>query len=276
MAPVYPFPPRKILVPTDLGVESESALKYARYFHERFGSKVLVLHAHNIELPPYFSSGQLKDMKRQLKKLGEAAAKYVRTKSRPALGHTPEISVVESPPVEAILEASKGDEIDLVIMGMHGRHGLERIWLGSVTERVIRRSSLPILAVRHPPTGTSIEHLLCPISPSDTGRQALEYAAKFSKAIDARLTILHVVEQDGEPLTCPLAAEDIIKSCRVEEVNIHGNAARTIAESIKSLKPDLIVMGAESKSTVLGDFFSSTTSSIMQLAVGPLLVVPKR
>jgi hypothetical protein len=54
------FPPRKILVPTDLGIESESALKYARYFHERFGSGVLVLHAHNFELPPYFSSGKLR------------------------------------------------------------------------------------------------------------------------------------------------------------------------------------------------------------------------
>jgi hypothetical protein len=56
---VYHFPPGNILVPTDLGGASGSALKYARYLHQRFGSSVSVLHAEHLELPTYFSSGQL-------------------------------------------------------------------------------------------------------------------------------------------------------------------------------------------------------------------------
>ena len=63
------FPPRNILVPTDLGPVSKSALKYARFFHDRFGSRVYVLHAEHLKLPPYFSSGQLGDLKRELIKL---------------------------------------------------------------------------------------------------------------------------------------------------------------------------------------------------------------
>jgi hypothetical protein len=50
----YLFPPKNILVPTDMGPASKSALRYARFFHERFGSKVTVLHAEHLELPPYF------------------------------------------------------------------------------------------------------------------------------------------------------------------------------------------------------------------------------
>ena len=275
MSSLYQFPPKRVLVPTDLGDASESALKYARYLHETFGTQVRVLHAHYFELPPYFSSGQLKDLKRELKRLGEAAVKYVRKKSEPLLGYSPDIRVVESAPAEAILEAAKANDLDLVVMGMHGRRGMERIWMGSVTERIIRQSNIPVLAVRRPPPDTPIQHILCPMSPTDTGRQALAYAADISRMVKATLTILHVVERGDEPLACPLVGEEVKNSCRVEEVNLRGSAARTILESAASLKPDLIVMGMERKQTLMGEFFSSTTSSVMQLAAAPLLVVPK-
>ena len=68
MNPLYSFPPRAILVPTDMGTASNSALRYARFFHERFGARVSVLHAEHIELPPYFLSSQMGDLKRELKK----------------------------------------------------------------------------------------------------------------------------------------------------------------------------------------------------------------
>ena len=270
------FPPRNILVPTDLGAASESALQYARFFHERFGSEVIVLHAHYYEHPSYFSSEQWKDLKRELKKIGEAAQKLVRKHSEPILGFLPALEIAENKPTEAILEASRRNDINFAIMGMHGHRGMKRFWMGSVTEQVIRRSSIPVLAVRNAPAETPFQRIFCPINPSETGKHALEYAAEISKAVQAHLTILHVVEQGAPPLDCPLVDEQIRKACRVEEINLHGSAARTIAEVSNDLKPDLIVMGAERKPGVLGEFFSSTTSSVMQLAIGPLLIVPKR
>jgi hypothetical protein len=66
----YLFPPRNLLVPTDMGPVSKSALKYARFFHERFGSKVTVLHAEHLEFPPYFLGGQLGDLKPDLIVMG--------------------------------------------------------------------------------------------------------------------------------------------------------------------------------------------------------------
>jgi nucleotide-binding universal stress UspA family protein len=275
MNSIHPFPPRKILAPTDLSTPSGSALQYARYFHERFGSAIQLLHAHHFELPPYFSSGQLGAIKHELMRLGKAATEYVRKESLPLLGHPAEIRVVDKAPVEAILEASREKGMDLIIMGMHGRRGVERVWLGSVTERVIRHSSLPVLCVQHPPAGTPIQHILCPMNTSETARAALAYAAEISKTMSAQLTVLHVVENGDGPLTCPLVGDDIRNSCKVAEVRIQGNAARTIADASAKLSPDLIVMGAERKSTLLGEFFSSTTASVMQLAARPLLVVPK-
>lgn len=276
MSSLYSFPPRRLLTPTDMSAASKSALQYARCFHERFGSAVSVLHAHHLDLPPYFSSGQLRDLKRELKKLAKAAADYVQKESDPVLGFHSDIKVVENEPIEAILSASQEQEIELIIMGMHGHSRAERLFMGSITDRVLRRSQVPVLAVYASPPATPIQSILCPMNPSDTGKQALEYAAQIVKAFNAHLTVLHVVEPGDAPLTCPLVGEPVKKACRVEEVNLHGNAAKTILEVSNNLKPDLIVMGAEHKPGILGEFFSSTTSIVMQSAVGPLMIVPKR
>ena len=148
-------------------------------------------------------------------------------------------------PVDAILKQSGDNQFELIIMGIHGHSSAERLWMGSVTERVLRNSTIPVLAVRKDPPEIPVQQILCPMSPSETGKQALEYAAQISKDMNARLIVLHVVEQGEEPLTCPLVDEQIQKTCRVEEIKFHGNAARTIAEASNDLKPDLIVMGAE-------------------------------
>jgi nucleotide-binding universal stress UspA family protein len=275
MNPFYSFPPKTILVPTDMGTASASALKYARLFHERFGSNVSVLHAEQLELPAYFSSSQLEDLKRELKKLTRAATDYVRKQSEANLGFTPEIKVVENTPIDAILDLSQGGQFGLIIMGMHGHSTVERLWMGSVTERVLQRSSLPVLAVRKDPSPTPIQQILCPMISSEAGKQALEYAATISKEMNAKLIVLHVVEKGEEPLTCPLVDEQIQKTCRVEEIRFSGNAAKTIALASNDLKPDLIVMGAERKRFKLGEIFSSTTMGVMQLGIGPLLIVPR-
>jgi nucleotide-binding universal stress UspA family protein len=275
MNPVYPFPPKNILVPTDMGGASASALKYARFFHEQFGAKVSVLHAEHLELPTYFSSGQLTDFKRELKKLARAAKEYVRQESESILGFLPDVRVVEKMPADAILEQSDDPQFDLITMGTHGHGAARRLWMGSVTERVIRQSRIPVLAVHRDPPQAPIQTILCPMNPTDTGKQALEYAVQITKEVNARLIVLHVVEQGEEPLTCPLVDEQIKKTCRVEEIKFHGSAARTIAEASNDLNSDLIVMGAERKASRLGEIFSSTTTGVMQLAIGPLLVVPR-
>ncbi len=258
-----------------MGTASKSALKYARFFHDRFGSRVSVLHAEHLEFPPYFSSGQLGELKRELRKLTRAAIDYLRKESESSLGFVPDVKVIENMPVDAILEQSRNSQFELIIMGMHGHSSAERLWMGSVTERVLRQSSVPVMAVRKDPPELPMQQILCPMSPSETGRQALEYAAQISKEMNAKLIVLHVVEQGEEPLTCPLVDEQIQRMCRVEEIKFHGNAARTIAEASNDLKTDLIVMGAERKRARLGEMFSSTTTGVMQIAVGPLLVVPR-
>jgi nucleotide-binding universal stress UspA family protein len=269
----YCYPPRKVLVPTDLGPASDMALAYAQHLHQAHGTAVQVLHAEHFELPPYFSSGQLDTLRRELKRSARAAVDFVRKSSEAVLGFAPEVSVIEGTPVETILNASEADKIDLLVLGTHGRHGAERLWLGSVTERVIRSSRIPVLAVRKSPT--QIQEILCPFNLTEVGQEALDYAAEIARVSDAHLTVMHVLEEGSKAPECPLIGDEIRQKCRLEEVTGHGSPTRKILEMARKLNPDLIVMGAERKSDLLGDFFSSTTDQVMQHADAPLLVVPK-
>jgi nucleotide-binding universal stress UspA family protein len=184
--------------------------------------------------------------------------------------------IVDKSALDAILEESERLGADLVIMGTHGRQGAKRLMLGSVAERVLRESRIPLLAVRESVRPGPFRHVFCPFNFSDVGRAALDYAADVAAASDAVLTIMHARESGDGPPTCALVEEPIRKKCRVEEVLIGGEAAKSILEAVHRVKPDLIVMGAQKKPTVIGELFSSTTERVMQLAEAPLLVVPKK
>jgi nucleotide-binding universal stress UspA family protein len=268
------FPPRKILVPTDLSATSVPAFHYARLMHEQFGGAVHVLHAQHFDLPPYFSSGQIQSLMRELKKAARSATEYLRKESAASLGFEAEVSLAEKPPVEAILEASDGLGVDLIVMGTHGRRGADRFWLGSVAERVLRQSPKPILVVRGGMAAASLGHVLCPVGTGEAGRAALQYAAAAAEAGRLRLTVLHAVEKGKEPADCSLVPDAVKERCRVEEVTTHGDAADSILAAARELKPDMIVMGAERKSSTFGELFSRTTERVMRWAEVPLLVVP--
>jgi nucleotide-binding universal stress UspA family protein len=270
------FPPRKLLVPTDLGETSRPAFEFARLWRSHFGGDVHVVHAQHFDPPPYFSSGQIQSLTRELKKATKAAAEYLRKESASALGFEAQVSVAVRPPAEAILEAAEGSAADLIIMGTHGRHGAGRFWLGSVAERVLRESPKPVLAVRQGMAASSFDHILCPVNFKEVGREALHYAAAMAEAGQLRLTVLHAVEEADKPPDCDLVPEAVRSRCKIEELTFHGDAVGSILTAAEDLKPDIIVMGAERKTAVLGGLFSSTTERVMQLVRVPLLVVPKQ
>jgi nucleotide-binding universal stress UspA family protein len=269
------FPPERVLVATDMGETSAAAMSVARYLHEHHGSRVHVLHAHHFEPPVYFSSGQLQALTAELKDAARAVEDQVEEEARKALGFSPEVTVAEAPPVEAILAAIRGLDIDLAIMGTHGRSGVQRLWLGSVTERVIRLSPRPVLALRHGWPQAGIGSILCPVNCSDAGLQAFEYAAATANAEKARLAVLHSVESAQVPEEFRLACDRARAQSELEELIVRGEPAKAILEAVHERSPDLVIMGGERRVTALGEVFSSTTERVMRHTGAPILVVPR-
>ena len=144
--------PRRFLVPLDFSEASTAALRYAEIFAEKFDGSIDVLHVW--EPPLYFGPDLLVYSPRvaaeSLADLARKRAEAMVTEALAALiarGRVPVKHRVEigSAP-EKILAASV--DYDLIIMGTNGRTGLGHVFLGSVAEKIVRRSSCPVLTIR--------------------------------------------------------------------------------------------------------------------------------
>ncbi len=132
----------RILVPVDLGGDPGRAMEFAAGIAQRFDAEVVLLHLR--PSAPAASGTALRAAEEALEdhRLSlERAGLRVRRISR----------VLEIPTVtaaEVIVEAAGRERADLVVMATHGRRGLARVLLGSVTEEVLRHAPCPVLAVR--------------------------------------------------------------------------------------------------------------------------------
>jgi nucleotide-binding universal stress UspA family protein len=142
-------PPRRILAAVDFGDASAAAVALAGRLASRFRSTLIALHAETFDVPPYFTREQFARIEGELRAgrgIAEASLRrFVATHTDAAAT----VRVVDRPPVEAVLEEAAG--ADLVVMGTHGRSGPKRWWLGSVAERVLRETPVPVLVVRAVP-----------------------------------------------------------------------------------------------------------------------------
>ncbi|WP_435196437.1 universal stress protein [Natronomonas sp. EA1] len=137
---------RTILLPTDGSAPARAALDRALEFAETYDADLHALYVVDAaafgHLDPDASiivNGFEAEGRQVLQETAEAAANA---------GVSCETAVVHGSPHEGILEYADDHDVDLIVMGTHGRRGLDRFLLGSVTERVIRGSSVPVLTVR--------------------------------------------------------------------------------------------------------------------------------
>jgi nucleotide-binding universal stress UspA family protein len=142
------FTIRTILVPTDYSPTSETALVYALDLATAVGASVHLLHAYEIPVygAPDTAFVATPDTMAAIKGAGEKGldAAIARHKSRgvPLDGH-----LVEGRPWEVILDTAASVRADLIVIGTHGRRGIARALLGSVAEKVVRSSRIPVLTV---------------------------------------------------------------------------------------------------------------------------------
>jgi len=125
--------------------------------------------------------------------------RFVETESAP--GVSIDVALREGDTMSEILNQATDMKAELLVMGTHGRSGFER-FLGSVTEKVLRKAGCPVLTVprRHPDavpaTPVLFKRILCPVDFSECSMQALNYAMSLAQEADAHLTVLHVMAHE--------------------------------------------------------------------------------
>jgi nucleotide-binding universal stress UspA family protein len=143
-------PPREyvapnILVPTDFGVASDTALSYGRTLAHTFGGRLHLLHVmENYFMRPIVADPHALEAAAR-RQLGERLT----PSDRDTLGASAILEVSDHA-AAAIVEYATASHIDFIVMGTHGRQSMERLLTASVAEHVVRTVSCPVLTVRHP------------------------------------------------------------------------------------------------------------------------------
>jgi nucleotide-binding universal stress UspA family protein len=137
----------RILVPTDFGEAADRALDLAIELATKFESRLTLLHASAI--PASAFSAYADGLAWPTDEMDRAAKKELEAAVSRAKGRYPSTDGVlaNREPWEAILDVAKTRGADLIVMGTHGRRGLARALIGSVAEKVVRLSPIPVLTV---------------------------------------------------------------------------------------------------------------------------------
>jgi nucleotide-binding universal stress UspA family protein len=298
---------RRILCPIDFSDYARRALDHATAIARWYESTVTALHVFSpapvtpVEPGPVvFEPIVLRPVDRD--RLLANTKAFVETANP---GITTEAVVREGNTATEILEQAASMKADLLVIGTHGRSGFERLLLGSVAEKVLRKASCPVMTVprRHPeavPAGPVLyKRILCPIDFSDSSLSALKYAVSMAQEADGQLTALHVVEHEFEHTADMVAiydegltVRDFVKEreealrrclqeavggaaefCTVESVMTHGKPWREILRIATERHSDLIVMGVQGRGAVDLLFFGSTTQHVVREASCPVLTL---
>jgi nucleotide-binding universal stress UspA family protein len=150
---------KKILLPTDGSENAEKAGKHALWLANVSGGEIIVLNIFELYypqiavLPLSMTPGDNEKLFEPLMEEGKTLTNNFKSKLEKSIeennyGNIKITSMVkEGRPHQEILNTIKDEEIDLVVMGASGRHGIDRITLGSVTERVVRSAKSPVLVI---------------------------------------------------------------------------------------------------------------------------------
>ena len=286
---------KRILCVVDFSSASLRAFDLAIRMASMQGSRIHVLHviprivASLMDIPITTSRWTTADeekAKRELPKLQERARKH-------GISATTEIRIGDID--LAILKVLKETRSDLLAMGTHGRRGFERWALGSVTERMLRRSPVPILLTaanaRAAPL-TAIRRILVASDFSQGTGDAIGYAAGIADQTGASLVMLHVIQDrsaavDWSSFPDQTAAirkrlEELIpRSSRSNVVEARvdsGEPYRVILNTIRKLKPSLVVLNTHGHGFLNRILIGSTAERVVRGGAGlsPMLLIPPK
>ncbi|MBI3988360.1 MAG: universal stress protein [candidate division NC10 bacterium] len=297
----------EILFPTDFSEAAHYAGRYAAALARKLGASLHILHVPLIPLPPtsieltglalaeLYEAGRLKAEARLqgLCQEEEFRGLSVRTTVRAGL--------VE----DEILNAAEGS--DLIIMGTHGRIGLARTLLGSVTEKVARTAPCPVLAVKHPEVnvelpwgrvlagrrkakeGLELQKVLVPLDGSTLAEGILPQVKELARPLGAQIVLVWVVvpppSPGGGPADHERRAVDEAgaylqakrrelqaEGFKVEEVVREGDAAEKIIEYAEESDAGLIAMATHGRSGLGRWLLGSVAEKVLRGSDVPVLL----
>ena len=291
---------KRILCPIDFSEFSARAYLHALSLAEHYRSKVAAQHVVEIWRHPSASfatsAGLYKEFCETLRMRGEEQLQeFVKNNRHNEI--QPELVVHEGTASDSILSFAEAQKADLIVMGTHGRRGYDRLMLGSVTDRVMRRAPCPVLTVCQAPPdseapgekrghGHRLSRILFCADFSENSERGLSHAFSATAEYDAELTLLHVVEDVPSPAQTEeaiaaaterldkLIPTEAGKTLKIKTAVRIGKPYRQIIQLAEEAQIDLVIAGVHGYGALDPAVFGSTTYRVIQLGPCPVLVHP--
>ena len=285
---------KHILLARDSSPSAEAALSFALTLAERTGAKLHVVFAEVLhgtafdpEGPPAASEEEMRERTTKALEAHGAGSSTIDIK------HAVVRDVAAAP---ALLDYAAEHDIDLIVMGTHGRRGVRRFLMGSVAQEVVRLSSCPVLTVRQREAQAPLDSILVPIDFSEHSRKALQHAKALGALLAARLDLLHVVVDNLHPAFYGLTVQSIydIDPDLDEKALAHlkafyhetegpdtevsfavrsGHAVHEIVQFAEEQGSGFIVMGTHGLTGLERFFLGSVTEKVVRRAPCPVFTI---
>lgn len=282
---------KTIVVGFDGSESGRAALIESANRVKKHGGRIILVNA------VYFDEEEFGIAPEQLDKrfeIGKQACSHAKDMILSEFGIQIEAFVCQGEPHEVLISMAVSKNADLIAMGTHGRKGLKRLIMGSVTAGVILNSPCDVLVVKKPCTTCTGQYnaILLPFDNSDFSKKALSRAYALAKEEGSDVTILYVIPRYEEMIEF-MKTDSIRESLRDEARKIleaaknsisgngtlikavvqEGQAAEQIVEVAGKLHNDLIVMGSCGWTGMNKAIIGSTTERVIANAACPVLVV---
>lgn len=281
----------KIMVLTDFSAVSDQALEYALALARRYDARVYLTHVITPVTSQMAEPGLAEMTYQKMRQAAEQGIADILISGK-LRGVAHEALFPEGtlwPTVERLIQEH---DIDMVVAGTHGRGQFKKVILGSVAEEVFRQAGCPVLTVgprteTQVPSEVSLKNILFATDFGRGAERAAKYAFSLAQEHDARLTVLHAVEE------AHAYTEEEVK--RVRKVNLQkmqqfmppesenwcrvafrvtfGAVVEEILTEAWETKADLIIMGAKTRKTFAGHAPLTTAYNVVVKAKCPVLTV---
>jgi len=287
---------KNLLCPVDFSDLSRHALAWALEFGAAVGCDVTPFHTIDTALT---NVGNLVAVPNDgAERQRTEASKLLQTWAVELNAPDTRVLVTQGVPSDAIASATKGDDVDLLVMGTHGLSGIQKLLLGSVMEKVLHRIHKPLLAIPPKAMAFSVPRtiLLAVDLDSDTSAAA-RHGISLAEHFGAKLVVAHAIpepyyvlnDHSIERLTADqlqsLEAgltserrkelEGLVASTSAEtDVVVHIDSPfQTLRRVMEERTPELVVMGAGGHRESGWDWVGSTCHKMVRAASYPVLIV---
>lgn len=185
-------------------------------------------------------------------------------------------ALLEGTPAAAIVAYVKARSVDAIVIGTHGKRGLERFFLGSTAEDVLRTTDVPTFVVRasKPHAPAAFERILVALDGSEPSAAASAFALELSETDGSRLLLCHVTESGAPSLPLDEAVREArSRGARAETVTVEGSPVQQLLLAAERLEADAIAIGTHGRRGLSRLLPGSVAEGVVRRSPVPVVVV---